>query len=339
VPSDRLVAVTVVLVGPTAVGKSTLAVALAERFGAHGRPAEVINADSMLLYRGMDIGTAKPTAAERRNVPHHLIDILDVGEPATVAEFQRLARTTISDCRTRDVVPIVVGGSALYVRAIVDDFSFPGTDPAIRAALEDELAGLGPQELHARLARRDPDAAARIEPGNGRRIVRALEVLALTGRPFRASLPPHHYVVPDVIQIGLDIDRATLDRRVAARVEAMWDAGLVAEVRALEAAGLRSGRTASRALGYRQVLDLLAGEISEAEAKEQTIAATRRFARRQDSWFRKDPRIRWLRFDDPRLVESAYLLAAENEARPVLPTSNGSGDSPAARGGLPHMED
>jgi tRNA dimethylallyltransferase len=331
--------VTVVLVGPTAVGKSALAVALAERFGQAGRPAEVINADSMLIYRGMDIGTAKPTAAERRDVRHHLIDILDVGEPSTVAEFQRLARTTISGCRTRGVVPIVVGGSALYVRAIVDDFSFPGTDPALRAALEDELAGVGPQQLHARLARQDPDAAARIEPGNGRRIVRALEVLALTRRPFRASLPPHRYVLPDLIQIGLDIDRATLDRRVAARVEAMWEAGLVAEVRALEAAGLRSGRTASRALGYRQVLDLLSGEISEAEAKQQTIAATRRFARRQDSWFRKDPRIRWLRFDDPRLVASAYLLAAENEARTVPPGGVDTGDPPTAGGGLPHMED
>jgi tRNA dimethylallyltransferase len=331
--------VTVVLVGPTAVGKSALAVALAERFGADGQPAEVINADSMLIYRGMDIGTAKPTAAERRNVPHHLIDILDVQEPATVAEFQQLARTAIDGCRARGVVPVVVGGSALYVRAIVDDFAFPSTEPALRAELEDELARLGPQQLHARLAERDPEAADRIEPGNGRRIVRALEVLALTGHQFRASLPPHRYVLSDVIQIGLDIDRATLDRRVAARVEAMGAAGLVAEVRALEAAGLRSGRTASRALGYRQVLDVLAGRIGEAEAKEQTIAATRRFARRQDSWFRKDPRIRWLRHDDPQLVESAYLLAARNEATagPAAPTT--TYDPPASQSGLLHMED
>jgi tRNA dimethylallyltransferase len=307
-------AVTVVLVGPTAVGKSALAVALAERFAADGHPAEVINADSMLIYRGMDIGTAKPTAAERRNIPHHLIDILDVVEPATVAEFQRLARTAISGCRTRGVIPVVVGGSALYVRAIVDDFAFPGTDPVLRAQLEAQLARFGPQQMHARLAGRDPEAAAQIQPGNGRRIVRALEVLAITGRPYHASLPPRRYLLTDVIQIGLDIDRATLDRRVAARVDAMWAAGLVAEVRALEASGLRSGRTASRALGYRQVLDLLAGTISEAEAIEQTVAATRRFARRQDSWFRKDPRIRWLRYDDPELVESAYLLAAGNEA-------------------------
>jgi tRNA dimethylallyltransferase len=299
----------------------------------------VINADSMLIYRGMDIGTAKPTAAERRNVPHHLIDIADIHEPATVAEFQRLARTAIAGCRSRGVVPIVVGGSALYIRAIIDDFAFPGTHPELRAQLEDELARLGPHQLHARLAERDPQAAAKIEPGNGRRIVRALEVLALTGHPFRASLPPHRYVLPDVIQIGLDMDRATLDRRVAARVEAMWVAGLVAEVRALEAAGLRSGRTASRALGYRQVLDLLAGTIGEAEAKEQTIAATRRFARRQDSWFRRDPRIQWLRYDDPQLLESAYVLAAVNEARPSSTGPSGTADSPAAQRGLPHMQD
>jgi tRNA dimethylallyltransferase len=312
--------VTVVLVGPTAVGKSALAVDLAERFGRHGRRAEIVNADSMLVYRGMDVGTAKPSAAERRGVPHHLIDILDVAEPATVAEFQRLARTAIEDCRRRDAVPIVVGGSALYVRAIVDDFAFPGTDPAVRAGLEQELAQGGPQALHQRLATRDPQAAARIEPGNGRRIVRALEVLELTGRPYRATLPPHRYALPGVVQIGLDIDRPTLDQRVAARVEAMWRAGLVDEVRRLEASGLREGRTASRALGYRQVLDHLAGQITEAEAKEETIAATRRFARRQDSWFRKDPRIRWLRYDEPGLVDAAFALAV-------------------SRKGAPHMED
>jgi tRNA dimethylallyltransferase len=301
--------VTVVLVGPTAVGKSGLAVDLAERLVSHGRRAEIVNADSMLVYRGMDVGTAKPSAAERRGVPHHLIDILDVTEPATVAEFQRLARAAIEDCRRRDVVPMVVGGSALYVRAIVDDFAFPGTDPAVRAGLEEELARGGPQALYQRLAARDPLAAARIEPGNGRRIVRALEVLELTGRPYQATLPPHRYALPGVVQIGLDIDRPTLDQRVVARVEAMWRAGLVDEVRRLEAAGLREGRTASRALGYRQVLDHLAGHITEAEAKEQTIADTRRFARRQDSWFRKDPRIHWLRYDEPGLVDAAYALA------------------------------
>jgi tRNA dimethylallyltransferase len=301
--------VTVVLVGATAAGKSSLAVELALRFAAAGRRAEVINADSMLLYRGMDIGTAKPSVVERGGVRHHLIDVLDVTETSTVADFQRLARNAITECCTRNVVPIVVGGSALYVRAIVDDFEFPGTDPALRAELEAELERIGAQSLHRRLAAVDPAAAATIEPGNGRRIVRALEVGTLTGRPYAATLPAYSYLLPGVVQIGLAIDREALDRRVAARVHRMWQAGLVDEVRRLEQAGLRRGRTASRALGYRQVLDFLANSISEAEAEEQTILATRRFARRQDAWFRKDPRIHWLRWDDPQLVESAYGLA------------------------------
>jgi tRNA dimethylallyltransferase len=301
--------VTVVLVGATAVGKSSLAVELALRFAAAGRRAEVINADSMLLYRGMDIGTAKPSIVERRGVRHHLIDVLDVTETSTVAEFQRLARDAIIECRARNVVPIVVGGSALYVRAIVDDFQFPGTDPALRAGLDAELERLGSESLHRRLASLDPAAAATIEPGNGRRIVRALEVGMLTGRPYPARLPAYAYLLPGVVQIGLAIDRAELDRRVAARVDRMWQAGLVDEVRQLEQAGLRRGRTASRALGYRQVLDFLANSVNEAEAEQQTVFATRRFARRQDAWFRKDPRIHWLRWNDPQLVDSAYALA------------------------------
>lgn len=305
----RLAAVTVVLVGATAVGKSSLAVRLALRYAAAGRPAEVINADSMLLYRGMDIGTAKPSLAERREVPHHLIDVLDVSQTSTVADFQRLARDAITDCLRRNVVPIVVGGSALYIRAIVDNFEFPGTDPALRAELESELERLGSQSLHHRLASVDPIAAATIEPGNGRRIVRALEVGLLTGRPYAATLPAHSYLLPGVVQIGLAIDRAELDRRVEARVHRMWQAGFVDEVRQLDRAGLRAGRTASRALGYRQVLDFLADSLSETEAQQQTIFATRRFARRQDAWFRKDPRTHWLRWDDPQLVDSAYAVA------------------------------
>ena len=300
---------TVVLVGATAAGKSSLAVALAMRYAAAGQRSEVINADSMLLYRGMDIGTAKPSLAERRGVPHHLIDVLDVTQTSTVADFQRLARNAISDCLVRNVVPIVVGGSALYVRAIVDDFEFPGTDPALRAELEAELERVGSQSLHHRLESFDPVAAATIEPGNGRRIVRALEVGMLTGRPYSATLPAHSYRLPGVVQIGLAIDRAELDRRVAARVRAMWQAGFVDEVRRLDRAGLRRGRTASRALGYRQVLDFLADSISEAEAEDQTILATRRFARRQDNWFRKDPRIHWLPWNEPELVDSAYAVA------------------------------
>jgi tRNA dimethylallyltransferase len=302
--------VTLVLVGPTAVGKSRLAVAVARRLAAAGSPAEVVNADSMLVYRGMDIGTAKPTAAERAGVRHHLIDILDVRETATVADFQRRARAAIADCQARGVRPVVVGGSALYIRAIVDDFRFPGTDPELRARLEADLAAFGPQRLHQRLAGLDPAAAGQIAPENGRRIVRALEVISLTRQPFTAQLPTRRYALPGVIQVGLDIDRPTLDARIADRVNRMWQAGLVAEVRRLAAAGLRDGLTASRALGYRQVLDFLAGKIGEDEARELTIAATRRFARRQDSWFRKDRRIIWLAYDAPDLVDRVVHLAS-----------------------------
>lgn len=300
---------TLVLVGPTASGKSGLAIALAERLIASGRPAEIVNADSMLVYRGMDIGTAKPTLAERARVVHHLVDILDVTETATVAEFQFRARAAIADCHTRGVVPVVVGGSALYIRAIVDEFSFPGTDPLVRAELERELEVLGPAALHERLAALDPVAAAAILPQNGRRIVRALEVIRLTGAPFAARLPERRYQLPGVLQVGLAIDRPTLDARIEQRVDAMWAAGLVAEVSELTGCGLRDGVTASRALGYRQVLELLAGDIDEAEARRGTVVGTRKFARRQDSWFKQDPRIHWLAYDRDDLV-TATLDAA-----------------------------
>ncbi len=305
---------TVVLVGPTASGKSGLAVALARAYAARGRPAEVVNADSMLVYRGMDIGTAKPTPQERGGVVHHLVDVLDVTQTATVAQFQALARAAIADCRARGVVPVVVGGSALYVRAVVDAFEFPGTDPTLRARLEAELAEVGPEALHARLAARDPEAAARIEPANGRRVVRALEVGELTGRPYAAALPERRYALPDVVQVGLDVPRDVLDARIRTRVDVMWAAGLVDEVRRLAGAGLREGVTASRALGYRQVLAHLDGELDEDAAREATAVATRRFARRQDGWFRKDERITWLEHDRPDLVEAA-LVAAGPEGR------------------------
>jgi len=299
------------VVGPTAVGKSSLALALAEALTADARPAEIVNADSMLLYRGMDIGTAKPTRDELARVPHHLIDVLDITETATVAEFQALARTAIADCAAGGVVPILVGGSALYVRAVLDDFQFPGTDPELRAALEVELAQVGPEVLHARLAERDPAAGAAILPGNGRRVVRALEVIALTGGPFSASLPARRYLLPDVRQIGLDLDRPSLDARIAERVDAMWAAGFVAEVRRLAERGLREGLTASRALGYAQILRFLEGELTEDQARDATITGTRKFARRQDSWFRRDERIAW--FDSRRddLVEAVVEAVAE----------------------------
>jgi tRNA dimethylallyltransferase len=306
------VEVIVVLVGPTAAGKSSLAAAMVQRNEAEGRSAEIVNADSMLVYRGMDIGTAKPSERERAQIRHHMIDLLDVTQTMTVAEFQHLARAAIADCQARNVVPIVVGGSALYVRAIIDDFDFPGTDPELRARLENELARQGAGRLYRRLSDADPAAASRILPGNTRRVVRALEVIELTGRPFSATLPEHRYRLADVVQIGLAIDRATLDARIAARVDAMWAAGFVDEVRRLAAAGLTEGLTASRALGYRQVLRFLRGEITEAHARQLTISATRKFARRQDSWFRKDVRIRWLAYDRPDLASAAYRVAVED---------------------------
>ncbi|MEU3179579.1 tRNA (adenosine(37)-N6)-dimethylallyltransferase MiaA [Streptomyces albidoflavus] len=283
-PAPRVIAV----VGPTAAGKSDLGVFLAQHLGG-----EVVNADSMQLYRGMDIGTAKLDQAERGGVPHRLLDIWPVTETASVAEYQRLARAEIDRLLAEGRAPVLVGGSGLYVRGAVDHLDFPGTDPEVRARLEEELAAHGPGPLHTRLAAADPEAAAAILPGNGRRIVRALEVIEITGRPFTANLPRHDSVY-DTVQIGVDVARPELDARIADRVDRMWAAGLVDEVRALEAVGLREGRTASRALGYQQVLAALAGECTEEEARAETVRATKRFARRQDSWFRRDPRVHWL---------------------------------------------
>ncbi|WP_299050112.1 tRNA (adenosine(37)-N6)-dimethylallyltransferase MiaA [uncultured Nocardioides sp.] len=280
----------VAVVGATAAGKSEVALGLAERLGG-----EVVNTDAMQLYRGMDVGTAKLTPAERRGIPHHLLDVLDVTETANVASFQREARAVVADLRARGVVPVLVGGSALYTRAVLDRLEFPGTDPVVRARLEAELEAEGAGVLHARLAEVDPVAAAGIEPGNGRRAVRALEVVELTGRPFSASMPVPEYVEPATVQLGVEADRAVLDARIAARVDAMYDAGLLAEVERLLAAGLAEGRTASRAIGYREAAAHLAGEMTEAEARTRTVVATRRFVRRQDAWFRKDPRVVWVR--------------------------------------------
>ena len=290
----------VAVVGATAAGKTGLSLDLAEALGG-----EVVNTDAMQLYRGMDIGTAKLPADERRGIPHHLLDTLEVTEPATVAEFQGQARAVIAELRGRGVTPVLVGGSALYTRAVLDEFEFPGTDPAVRAKLEAELAEVGSAALHARLAEVDPESAARILVENGRRIVRALEVLEITGRPFSATLPRLEYVDPRTVQVGVDIDRPTLDARIEQRVEEMFAAGFVAEVERLLDRGLAQGRTAGRAIGYPEVAAHLAGELSLDEARERTVIATRRFARRQDAWFRKDPRIRWVRFDDPDRVARA----------------------------------
>jgi tRNA dimethylallyltransferase len=278
----------IAIVGPTAAGKSDLSLTLARALDG-----EVINADSMQLYRGMDIGTAKLRPSERGGVPHHLLDIWDVTNAASVSEYQELARAAIREIRSRGRIPVIVGGSGLYVRAVIDNLVFPGTDPQLRDRLEGELAEIGAPALHARLASMDPAAAAAILPGNGRRIVRALEVVELSGRPFSATLPGYESVY-ETIQIGLDLPRPELDRRIEDRVHRIWRAGFVAEVRGLAAAGLSEGRTASRALGYAQVLRFLAGEWTEDQAAAETVRATRRFARRQESWFRRDPRITWL---------------------------------------------
>ena len=280
----------IAVVGSTAVGKSDFAVRLAHELEERGG-AEIVNADSTQVYRGMDIGTAKLTSEEWRGVRHHLLDIWQVTKTATLAEYQRLALEAVADITARGRTPIIVGGSGMYVHAVVDRWDIPGTDPETRAALEAELATLGPQKLHARLASQDPAAALAILPTNGRRIVRALEVVALRGS-FSATLPtfaPN----PDVRLIGLKLSREQLDERIEQRVARMWQNGLVDEVLALERDGLREGRTASRALGYAQVLGFLAGECTEQEARDETVRATRRFARKQESWFGRDPRIEW----------------------------------------------
>ncbi|WP_185994627.1 tRNA (adenosine(37)-N6)-dimethylallyltransferase MiaA [Nocardioides campestrisoli] len=297
-PSEVLPVVAVV--GATAAGKTGLSLDLAERLDG-----EVVNTDAMQVYRGMGVGTAKVPVAERRGIPHHLLDLMGVREPANVARFQALARRTIAEIRDRGRVPVLVGGSALYTRAVLDRFEFPGTDEALRRRLEGELAEVGPAVLHARLAERDPEAAAAIQVENGRRVVRALEVVELTGRPFSASLPRLEYVDPATVQIGVDIDRPTLDARIEERVAQMFDQGFVAEVERLLDEGLEDGLTASRAIGYREVAAALRGELTLAQAQERTVIATRRFARRQDSWFRKDPRVTWVRFDAADRVEQA----------------------------------
>lgn len=302
----------VTIVGPTAAGKSDLAVGLARAIGH----AEIINVDSMQVYRGMDVGTAKLPVAERGGVRHHLLDILEITQPATVAEFQTWAREAIADCLDRGVVPILVGGSALYVRAVLDKFEFPGTDPGIRARWEAELSERGSEALHVELASRDAAAGASILPTNGRRIVRALEVLDLTGKPYAATLPAHEYAFDNVTVIGIDVPRDVLNTRIGRRVDLMWEQGLVDEVRALRKIGLEEGRTASRALGYAQVLDFLRGDLTEEEAREATVTGTRKFARRQDQWFRRDDRIHWIAFDADNLVIRALAILAlpEGEA-------------------------
>lgn len=289
----------VAVVGPTATGKSDLGVELALRLGG-----EIVNTDASQLYRGMDIGTAKMPVDQRRGVPHHQLDVLDVRDEASVAVYQERSRADIAQIRSRGNSPILVGGSGLYVRAATDVLTIPPTDPEVRRHFEQRLGTEGVAQLHTELAAKDPVAAANILPSNGRRIVRALEVFELTGQPFSATMPTRQFLEPTVL-VGLDVDRPVLDGRIGRRCERMWADGLLDEVRALEARGLREGRTASRAIGYSQALAQLDGDLTEADAIEQTAAATRKFARRQFSWFRADPRVVWLPHDAPDLLDRA----------------------------------
>jgi tRNA dimethylallyltransferase len=300
----------IAIVGPTATGKSDLAVQLALAAGG-----EVINADAMQLYRGMDIGTAKLPVQQRHGVPHHLLDVLDVTETASVAAYQRHASAVIEDVRSRGLVPILAGGSGLYVTAVLDELTFPGTDAGLRGALEAELTRVGAVALHERLAELDPAAATAILPSNGRRIVRALEVIELTGRPFSAFLPEPGRPLHGAVLVGIDCDTTELDRRIARRVEQMFACGLVEEVRRLLALGLRKGRTASRALGYRQVMAALDGEGTLTDAARDTVTATRRFVRRQRSWFRRDCRVCWLDGGRPDLL-AAVIQAVDSPGAP-----------------------
>ncbi|MGB8994426.1 MAG: tRNA (adenosine(37)-N6)-dimethylallyltransferase MiaA [Pseudonocardiaceae bacterium] len=293
----------VAVVGPTATGKSELAVKLARTLGG-----EVVNADAMQLYRGMDIGTAKLPPAQRCGVRHHLLDVLEVTEPASVAAYQRDARRIMDELLTAGQAAVLVGGSGLYVQAVLDDLDFPGTDPEVRAQLEAELAERGSLTLHHRLQGLDPVAAGRILPSNGRRLVRALEVIRLTGRPFAAAMPSAGPARYRAVIIGLDTDPSILHPRVDARVDRMFADGLVEEVRELLSRGLRDGRTASRALGYRQIIAALDAGVDPACAAAPTAQATRRFIRRQRSWFRRDTRIRWLDSENPDLLDTALRL-------------------------------
>lgn len=287
----------IAVVGPTGSGKSSIGIDLAQRFDG-----EIINADSMQFYRGMDIGTAKVTLEERQGVPHHLLDTLDVRDEASVAAYQEQARAAVTDIRGRGRMPILVGGSGLYLRAALDVLEFPGTDAGIRSRLEDELASRGVDSLRERLAEVDPVSAGRdLDP---RRLIRALEVHEVTGRPFSSFMPQRRYHQP-ALQLGLQVDRSALRDRLATRVHAMVDNGLLDEVATLDGQGLRTGRTASRALGYAQFLRVLDGEWTTDEAASDTIDATRRFARRQLTWFRADPRITWLDWEDPLLASQA----------------------------------
>ncbi len=298
----------IAVVGPTGTGKSDLAIRLAQTLQSKGFDSEIVNADSMQLYRGMNIGTAKLPLAERGGIEHHLLDVLDVTQESTAAAYQALARPLIENLQSRGVVPILVGGSMLYLAAVLNNFEFSARDEALRAQLESELETNGLANLYLKLKSLDPDTASRIDPANPRRVIRALEVVTLTGEPFAAALPKEIDSWQPVIEIGLNSERAHLVQRLSKRVENMWAQGLVEEARVLIDSGIREGKTASVAIGYKQALAQIDGLISEEQAIEQTVQMTQRYARRQMSWFRRDNRIQWLDYQDTACLAKAQAL-------------------------------
>ena len=302
----------VAIVGSTGTGKSELAIRIAEALRAEGSVAEIVNADAMQLYRGMDIGTAKLPVAERRGIEHHLIDVLEVTAESTAAEYQKLARAKILEIQSGGAIPILVGGSMLYVAAVLNNFEFPIRDKELRAQLEQELIDLGPTDMHKKLAQVDSIAASRIDPENGRRIVRALEIVTLTGEPFAAALPDEIDSWQDVLEIGLRMEREILVAKLAERVRGMWDRGMVQETEGLISKGLRESVTAGYAIGYAQALAQIDGELSQEQAIESTTKLTQKYARRQMSWFRRDTRINWLDALDPEVTNLAIALVRKH---------------------------
>jgi tRNA dimethylallyltransferase len=309
----------IAIVGSTGTGKSELAIRIAETIRDHGSSAEIVNADAMQLYRGMDIGTAKLPTKERRGIEHQLIDVLDVTQESTAAEYQKLARAKILEIQSNGAVPILVGGSMLYVAAVLNNFEFPVRDKDLRAQLEQQLLELGPEAMHQKLAEIDAVAASRIDPENGRRIVRALEIVTLTGEPFAAALPDEIDSWQEVLEIGLRMDREVLVARLEQRVRLMWDSGMVKETQNLIDKGLRESVTAGYAIGYAQALAQIDGELDREQAIESTTRLTQKYARRQMSWFKRDTRINWLDALDPEVTNLAMELVRQHgllDARP-----------------------
>ena len=301
----------IAVVGPTGAGKSALAIDIAKHVIAKGGRAEIINSDSMQFYKGMDVGTAKLTLAERQGVTHHLFDFLEITDESTAAEYQQISRPLITKLQDDGITPILVGGSMLYVAAVLNMFEFPARDEALRAKLEQDLIDVGPHEMHRRLKALDPIAASRIIPENGRRSVRAIEIVTLTGEPFAAALPEVPEDWQPVLEIGINGDREDLRARLETRVHKMWQQGLIDEVKSLESKGIRDGKTSSVAIGYAQAIRQIDGEITESEAIADTVRLTQKYARRQMSWFRRDQRIQWLDYQDPQATSKALAMVDE----------------------------